>query len=198
MEASKTNIRAKENQLKCTICDYKCTKELTMKKHINTKHSKKSYDCYKCHEVFKDETGLKLHMENKHESENKKETAAKLNSESIVPECSLCDDTFTSQVEYTEHINTHIDEIQGIDFEDLKNRHEMFECSMCDFNSNDLETVKSHLTEHALRPKENTIKKLLPNKLKKAVLQAGDFTDLYDEKGNPLYESTDSEASDAE
>ena len=39
MEASKTNIRAKENQLKCTICDYKCTKELTMKKHINTKHS---------------------------------------------------------------------------------------------------------------------------------------------------------------
>ena len=63
---------------------------------------------------------------------------------------------------------------------------------------NDPETVKSHLTEHALRPKENTIRKLLPNKLKKAVLQAGDFTDLYYEKGNPLYESTDSEASDAE
>ena len=40
--------------------------------------------------------------------------------------------------------------------------------------------------------------KLLPNKLKKAELEAGDFTDLYDEKGNPLYESTDSEASDAE
>ena len=27
---------------------------------------------------------------------------------------------------------------------------------------------------------------------------SGDFTDLYDDKGNPLYESTDSEASDAE
>ena len=73
---------------------------------------------------------------------------------------------------------------------------------MCEFNSNDPETVKRHLTEHAMqpkqKPKEDNTMKLLPNKLKKAVLEAGDFTDLYDEKGNPLYESTDSEASDSE
>ena len=41
----------------------------------------------------------------------------------------------------------------------------------------DSETVKKHLTEHALKPKpkpkEDNTMKLLPNKLKKAVLEAG-------------------------
>ena len=75
----------------------------------------------------------------------------------------------------------------------------MFECSLCEFKSNDPATVKMHLTEHALKPKENIAKKLLPNRLKKAVLEAGSFIDLYDNEGNPLYESTDSEAeSDSE
>ena len=103
---------------------------------------------------------------------------------------------FNSEEEYTDHINTHLDEIQGIYIEDLKNGHEAFSCSMFEFNSNDPETVKRHLTEHALKPKPkpktDITMKLLPNKLKKAALEAGDFTDLYDEKGNPLYESTDS------
>ena len=139
-------------------------------------------------------------MENKHRAEPKFNAVEQLYSEPIVPECSLCEDTFNSEEEYTDHINAHIEEIQGIDIEDLKNGHEVFKCSMCDFNSNDPETVKKHLTEHALKPKpkEDITMKLLPNKLKKAVLEAGDFTDLYDEKGNPLYESTDSEASDSE
>ena len=152
-----------------------------MKKHINTKHSKQSYNCYKCHEVFESETVPKSHTEDKHKSEYISQSAAKLDSEPIIPECSLCEDRFTSQMEDTEHINTYIDEIQGIDIEDLKNGHEVFECSLCEFNSNDPETVKGHLTEHALKPKENTVEKLLPNKLKKAVLEAGDFTDLYDD-----------------
>ena len=60
-------------------------------------------------------------------------------------------------------------------------------------------TVSSHnITEHALKPKENIVKKLLPNKLKKAVLEAGDLTDLYDDKGNSRYESTCREPSDSE
>ena len=90
------NIKVKVNRLKCTICDYKCTKELTMKKHVNTKHSNKSYDCFTCHEVFQSETVLKRHMENKHKAEPKSDTVEQSNSEPIVPECSLCDDTFTS------------------------------------------------------------------------------------------------------
>ena len=168
-KVSEQNIKVKVNQMKCTICDYKCTKELTMKKHINTKHSNKSYDCSNCHELFQSQTVLKRHMENKHKAEPKSDTVEPSKSEPIVPKRSLCDDAFNSVEEYTDHINTHLDKIQGIDIEDLKNGHESFGCSMCKFNSNDPETVKRHLTEHALKPKqkpkEDNTMKLLPNKL---------------------------------
>ena len=98
-----------------------------MEKHINTKYSKKSY---KCHEVFESETVLKSRTEEEHKSEYISQSAAKLDSEPIIPECSLCEDRFPSQIEYTEHFTTNIDEIHGIDKEDLKNRHEVFECSL--------------------------------------------------------------------
>jgi hypothetical protein len=149
------DIKVKVNRLKCTICDYKSTTELAMKKHVNTNHSTQSYDCYTCLEVFQSETVLKRHMENKHKGEPKSDTVEQTNSEPIVSECSLCDDKFNSEEEYTDHINAHLEDIQGIDIEDLKNGHEAFACSMCEFNSNDPETVKRHLTEHALKPKLN-------------------------------------------
>ena len=51
----------------------------------------------------------------------------KLNCDISVPEGSLCDDTFASNEEYTEHVNkTHLNEIQKVDFDDLKNLHEVF------------------------------------------------------------------------
>ena len=73
--------------------------------------------------MLQSETVLKRHIENKHKAEPKSDTVEQSNTEPIFPECSLCDDTFNSEEEYTDHINIHLDEIQGIDIEDLKNGH---------------------------------------------------------------------------
>ena len=37
-------------ELECEMCDYKCKKENTMKKHVNIKHIKQK--CKTCHRVF--------------------------------------------------------------------------------------------------------------------------------------------------
>ena len=96
-------------------------------------------------------------MKNDHKGEHANKNSMhkdKLNCDISVPEGSLCDDTFASNEEYTEHVNkTHLNEIQKVDFDDLKNLHEVFECSLCVFSSTDSERVKIHLTDHSLEAK---------------------------------------------
>ena len=63
-------------------------------------------------------------------------------------------DKFTSSEKYNRHVKEHLGEIRDIYFEYLKNGHEIFDCSKCDFQSNDGENVKSHLAGHVINHKE--------------------------------------------
>ena len=88
-------------------------------------------------------------------------------------------------------------EIKDIDVNYLKSGHEEFECSQCDFKSNDDEGVKDHLTSHAMK----SYIKAKPRKTRtemELIKKAGSFRDLYDDKGDPLYDTTDSESSESE
>ena len=104
-------------------------------------------------------------------------------------DCPLCEDKFVSSKEYDIHIQEHLDKIKGIDIDCLRNGHETFECSMCDFQSNDSQSVKNHLACHVL--KSNASKQ----ERKELILKVGNWRDLYDDDGNPMYDSTDSDSS---
>ena len=78
---------------------------------------------------------------------------------------------------------------QEIDIEYLKNGHEIFKCSTCNFQSNDTETVKNHLAEHVLQPKVTVELNSKSMKDKKAMLKSSDWRDMFDYDGNPLCES---------
>ena len=51
-------------------------------------------------------------------------------------ECSMCDDKLLTQEEYTNPVSEHLKEIREIDIEYLKNKHKIFECRTCNFQSN--------------------------------------------------------------
>ena len=93
-------------------------------------------------------------------------------------------------------MDEHLDEIQNIDIDYLKNGHEIFECSNCQFTSNDTEVIQNHLSEHVLRPKEsNEVRENERNRLK-ALMNSKNWRDAYDDDGNPLLSSSESEYSD--
>ena len=126
-------------------------------------------------------------------------------SESDDHECSLCEDKFSTQKEYDEHVNEHIQEINQIDIETLKGGHELFKCNLCDFQSGDTATVKDHLKDHINTTLsttnsgvDKTSQKEKKRDAKKEALKSGNLLDLYDDDGNPLYDTTDDESSDLE
>ena len=55
-----------EDQYKCKICDYKCKKEVTLHKHINTKHI--SVKCNVCFKKFVSTLKMLQHMAKEHNS----------------------------------------------------------------------------------------------------------------------------------
>ena len=85
IEASK--LETKEKRLKCKVCDYKCKKQVTLRKHTNTKHSKIKYNCDKCLKTFTRNVELEDHMQREH----CKDLETKMNNEQdiepVVSEC---------------------------------------------------------------------------------------------------------------
>ena len=179
----------------------KCAKEVTMKKHTNTKHSKTMFACEVCKDIFECKNIFEIHKQEVHQDDH----AFKItdyqdiqNSDTDIPECSLCNDTHNSNVEYTEHINIDLIEIQDINIDDLKKGHENFECNLYVFSSSDSESAKKHLREYTLKPKAyNHRKKNISKEGIRAVLQTVSLLDLYKNDYNPLY-STGSKGSDTE
>ena len=80
------------NRLQCKICDFVSASNITLRKHIKTKHP---YD-----------TAEKKNLECKDEND---------------PDCTLCKDKFVTENELSIHIEEHLKEIEGIDFKGLKN-----------------------------------------------------------------------------
>lgn len=74
-EARKAAMETKESkkeekiqkQLKCELCEYRCDKNTTLKKHINTKHSEQK--CKICRKEFKTSMELVSHVAEEHHLE---------------------------------------------------------------------------------------------------------------------------------
>ena len=109
-------------------------------------------------------------------------------------ECSLCKENCATDKELTVHIKEHLDGIEEIDVESLKNGHEELKCSLCEFTSNDDDTVKTHLINHVPKPPEKSVRTAKTKKEQELIIKAGSLLDLYDDDGNPLYDSTDSDS----
>ena len=122
------------------------------------------------------------------------------NADSIadVKECSLCEDRFLTTKEFQLHVADHLAEIKEIYVEYLKSGHELFVCSICNFQSNIAKDIKTHIAEHTLTPKVLSEKIAICKENKEAILKSKDWRDMYDEQGNPLFESTDDENSSEE
>ena len=110
---------------KCDQCDFKSNKEITLSKHMNTKHAEK---------VIENDTELKI-------------------CQSSEFECASCKDRVNTNKELGQHIAEHIEEIENTDIESLTNGHDLFECNLCGFESGHKDSVKEHLIEHVNPPK---------------------------------------------
>ena len=181
--------------IKCEICDFKCENIITFNKHKNTKHKEQTHHCQKCNKMFQSNDMLKKHIVEIHENLVKDATQESL---SELKECSLCEDTFSTNEEFKSHVSDHLEEIKDIDIEYLKSGHELFSCNICNFESNNPEYMKKNLAEHTLTPKIVFTNNVKSKKEFKALLKTKDWRDAYDEFGNPLYDTTDSEQSSDE
>ena len=62
--------------------------------------------------------------------------------------CGLCEDTFTSNEDFKNHIAEHKEEIDEIDIVSLTNYHEMFKCNLCSFESGYDGSIREHFMDH--------------------------------------------------
>ena len=157
--------------------------------------------------MFHSKEQIETHIMKTHEPEKSdepdriKQTDTVTNTEkdnSALKECSLCDDTLLTNEEFKSHVSGHLEEIRDIDIEYLKSGHELFACTFCNFESNIPNDIKNHLAEHTLSPKIVSAKNGKTKEEIRALLNTKDWRDAYDEHGNPLYETTDSENSAVE
>ena len=107
-EKSIKNLEA-DILLQCKVCDYNSVTDIQIKKRINIKHNK-SLKCNKCDKKCDSNAILTKHTEESHYD------GFQITG---VPEFSLCEDTFSTDMEYEEHVNTHLEEINDIDTEDF-------------------------------------------------------------------------------
>ena len=98
---------------------------------------------------------VNLHIENEHKAEDENKIYSALKQE----ECPMCKNKFLSDEDFASHMQGHLEEIRNIDIEYLKICNEIFPCSLCKFQLNDSETVKSHLAKTVCYNKKTLIKK---------------------------------------
>ena len=103
----------------------------------------------KCNQCKKKVT-LNKHMNTKHgDSESHQERTKSVNDLN----CVMCEEKFRYKNDLEEHINGHLEEIKEVDIDSLKIGHDLYECTMCSFESGHNDTIKEHLIKHVLSPK---------------------------------------------
>ena len=89
-------------------------KVATLNKHKNTKHKDQTHLCNECEEIFKSKDKLNLHIAKFHQNKNSKQDkqgqAVKYveQDSSKVKECSICDDTLSTNEEFKSHVSAHL------------------------------------------------------------------------------------------
>ena len=132
--------------------------------------------------------------EKKNNDNSEKQNYAKIEKQAIPDiNCPLCEDKFLTDEDFNRHINEHLAEIKSMNIEYLKSGHEVFVCSLCNFESNDTNLIRKHLAQHT--QSQNEVSKKISKSQYKSLLKSKDWRDAYDDEGNPLYDTTSSEES---
>ena len=162
-----------DNQtFKCDQCEYWCKLEITLKKHINTKHYEKAV------------------------------LPAAVKPPKSDLQCVLCDNIASTQKEFNEHVEGHLKEIRIMEPNHLLYESETFKCKVCNFKSRNKNAVKNHLLDHindslpddAVDSDDNVIENKEPVR---TVTKPYNIMDEFDNNGKPLYPSdTESETED--
>ena len=66
---------------------------------------------------------------------------------------------------------------------------------MCKFKANIPEAIKTHLTKHVLQPKDKHVIKTKTKEYKKSILSLNTWHDMFNNEGEPVLDSTDSDES---
>ena len=78
-------FQTRDDLLKCTMCDYKCKKNVTLSRHINTKNEKNN--CNKCYLRFNNIRDLQNHVSDNHCDDIKDTIENKTNKEVEQEKC---------------------------------------------------------------------------------------------------------------
>ena len=70
-----------------------------------------------------------------------------------VSRCSLCEEKFKCINDLKEHITEHLDDIKEIDIDHLKSDHEIYEGTLCLFESGHCDRIREHTIAHILESK---------------------------------------------
>ena len=122
--------------------------------------------CDHCDFKGKNQVTLSKHVNKKHAQDKAEHAQTKTVADL---ECALCDDKFSSNPDFQEHIKEHLEEIKEINIYSLTNGHDIFECNLCSFESGHINSIREHLITHVMVPKasekrENTNKNVLQRK----------------------------------
>ena len=118
----KKHVHEMHTYVYCHMCEYKATKQLGLKAHIRSKHTKeRPYTCGTCGKGFITHQHLSRHME-LHESVKKHEcsvcgkkfsasrhlsTHSRIHSKSFSGQCNICDKKFVQKYNMTLHMRKH-------------------------------------------------------------------------------------------
>ena len=118
----KKHVHEVHTYVYCHMCEYKATRQLGLKAHIRSKHTKEMpFKCTQCGKGFATGTYLSRHME-LHEPVKKHEcsvcgkkfgasrhlyTHSKIHSKSFAGQCDICDKKFVQKFNLTLHMRKH-------------------------------------------------------------------------------------------
>lgn len=120
------------------------TKKNNVKKK-STKYHK--YKCNQCNFTGKNQTNVNKHMNKKH---NEIKTHQDERKDVLEFECSLCEDMFSNKKDLEDHMSEHLEDISKMDIDSLKSGHEIYECTLCPFESGHNDSIREHLVEHVM------------------------------------------------
>ena len=78
-------------------------------------------------------------------------------------DCSLFENKFSNIKDLEEHISENLEDISMMDIDSLKSGHDIYEYTLCPFESGHNNSIREHLVEHVLASK-STEKKCDDNK----------------------------------
>ena len=127
-------------QFKCSKCNYRCERELTLSKHTNTKHSEEEHNKRKHEKKISTEASDKNQNESENEDEDELEYfQIEIVNDEEVYACNLCIEAFDSEKEVKEHLRDSHKKVIETDIE--------VSCSEC-YKDEDMKCIECIMKQY--------------------------------------------------